>query len=156
MFARRPPQDLTLHRNLFRCKLRFNAECSALVFSPHMLGMRLVPRGRRLEPAQALTETADRMRRLLPELLLDRQCTMAEASHRLGLHRRTLNRRLEEEGTSFRTLADGARFVRAQHLMVNTDLSIGEIAFLLDYTEVSAFSHAFRRWAGVSPREWRR
>jgi AraC-like DNA-binding protein len=73
----------------------------------------------------------------------------------LGLHPRALNRRLEREGTCFRTLVDDARFIRAQQLIVNTDLGLGEIGACLGYSEASAFSRAFRRWAGVPPTHWR-
>ena len=64
---------------------------------------------------------------------------------------RTLHRRLEEEGTSFRrVLTDVRRELAARHLQERR-LAIGEIAFLLGFSEASAFHRAFKRWTGHAP-----
>ncbi len=69
---------------------------------------------------------------------------------------RTLKRRLQREGTSFRTLVSHGRSAMASELVCNTRLSITEVAEKLGYADVSSFSQAFKRWFGVSPAEYRR
>jgi AraC-like DNA-binding protein len=159
-FARRPPQDLRPYREFFRCKLRFDAEFTSIVFPRILLDLPLRPIFR-LDSAEGMVDGHDalpfstRIRRMVPSLLHSHHCSQTRVAERLGIHRRTLIRRLEEEGTSFRALADEVRFARAQHLLANTDIPIGDIASLLDYAEPSSFSRAFRRWAGVAPLHWR-
>jgi AraC-like DNA-binding protein len=70
---------------------------------------------------------------------------------RLHMSPRTLHRRLEEEGTSFRqVLTEVRRELAARHLSERR-LAIGEIAFLLGFSEPSAFHRAFKRWTGHGP-----
>lgn len=79
-----------------------------------------------------------------------------EVARTLGMSRRTLQRRLNDRGTTFHGLADKVRERLAlQHVRANS-LTLTEIAFLLGYSESSAFGRAFRRWTGQSPREFRR
>lgn len=77
-------------------------------------------------------------------------------ARRLSVTTRTLHRQLRAEGTTFSALLDQARFARALELLRDEATSIDEIAALLGFSEMSAFSRAFRRWAGESPREFRR
>lgn len=73
----------------------------------------------------------------------------------LGLSPRSLSRRLAEEGTSFARLLDDLRRDLAQaHLAAGMEVT--QVAFLLGYAEPSSLAHAFRRWTGQSPSEWRR
>ena len=71
----------------------------------------------------------------------------------LGCAARTLARRLADEGTSLRGIVETVRKARAEDLLDGTR-SVGEVAFLLGYSEPAAFQHAFRRWHGTSPRAW--
>jgi AraC-like DNA-binding protein len=65
---------------------------------------------------------------------------------------RTLRRHLVAEGTSFQELRDEVREQLAVELLGDLGLSVTEVARRLGYAETSAFSHAFKRWRGVSPR----
>jgi AraC-like DNA-binding protein len=71
------------------------------------------------------------------------------------LHERTLHRRLARRGLSYHALLDEVRHQAALRLLAATGTSVTRIALLLDYSETSAFSRAFRRWRGVSPAQWR-
>lgn len=75
-----------------------------------------------------------------------------------GLHvsARTLRRKLDEEGTSYRALAEEVRRRLAEELLTRGGLTVAEIAHRLGYTATPAFTHAFTRWNGVSPRAYRR
>jgi AraC-like DNA-binding protein len=74
----------------------------------------------------------------------------------LGLSARTLRRRLQEEGTSFRELIDDLRAQVAIKYVRDTNLTVESIAFLLGFSDAAAFRYAFRRWAQVPPNEFRR
>ncbi|MEM7136006.1 MAG: AraC family transcriptional regulator [Myxococcota bacterium] len=79
-----------------------------------------------------------------------------EVARTLGMSKRTLQRRLSERGTTFHELLDKVRERLAlQHVRAGT-LTLTEIAFVLGYSESSAFGRAFRRWTGASPRDFRR
>jgi AraC-like DNA-binding protein len=73
-------------------------------------------------------------------------------AQRLRVSPRTLRRKLAAEGVTFAGILEDLRFALAKHYLAEQDLSISRIAWLLGYTEVSAFSHAFRRWTGRTPR----
>lgn len=68
----------------------------------------------------------------------------------------TLQRRLSNDGTRFSDLVDNVRKRLAESLVSEPGCAMSDLAFKLGYSEVSAFSRAFVRWFGMSPREWRR
>jgi AraC-like DNA-binding protein len=80
---------------------------------------------------------------------------VGEVAGRLGLSQRTLARRLAAEGLTFGGVLDRLRSDLALRHVRDSNLSISQIAWLLGYQEVSAFTHAFKRWTGVTPREMR-
>lgn len=73
----------------------------------------------------------------------------------LGIGGRTLARHLARAGTSFETIKDEVRFTIARELLALTSLPIGRIAEALSYSANSGFDHAFTRWAGAAPSQWR-
>jgi AraC-like DNA-binding protein len=73
-----------------------------------------------------------------------------------SMHRRTMSRHLRMEGLAFRQVANEVRFEIACELLENTDMALSQVAAALKYSELSAFTRAFRRWSGQSPSAWRR
>lgn len=73
----------------------------------------------------------------------------------LGLSRRSLHRRLQREGTSFRPLLEEVRRKLAKEYLADPEYSVTDISFLLGFAETSAFSRAFRRWFGCAPSHYR-
>jgi AraC-like DNA-binding protein len=69
---------------------------------------------------------------------------------------RTLDRRLRAEGTSFRAVLDGFRHELAERLLRDRRVSLGEAAFLLGFSDPSAFHRSFKRWTGRTPHAFRR
>jgi AraC-like DNA-binding protein len=67
-----------------------------------------------------------------------------------------LRRRLARDGLTYTELVEQARFQAATRLLEDTEAKITDIAFELGYGDPSNFTHAFHRWAGVSPRNYRR
>ena len=80
---------------------------------------------------------------------------LPEVAAELNMHPRTLRRHLAEEGTSFRDLLAEARATVALDLLCNVGLTVEETSKRLGYTDVSTFSHAFKRWHGAPPSEYR-
>ncbi|MEM1111707.1 MAG: AraC family transcriptional regulator ligand-binding domain-containing protein [Pseudomonadota bacterium] len=76
-------------------------------------------------------------------------------AERLAISARTLRRRLAEEGFSFQEAKNLAREKHAKYFLAHTTLSLSEIAFKLGYSELSAFSRAFRAWTGLTPQNYR-
>lgn len=72
----------------------------------------------------------------------------------LGMHKRTLQRRLQETGTTFAELLDEVRADVAKHYVATGRLPLTRVALLLGFSDQSAFNHAFRRWFQRSPTEW--
>ncbi len=80
---------------------------------------------------------------------------VGEIARRLGVSQRTLARRLSLEGLTFSDVLESLRSDLAERYLTEEDLSISQIAWLLGYQEVSALTHAFRRWTGKTPRQAR-
>ncbi|PWT86488.1 MAG: AraC family transcriptional regulator [Proteobacteria bacterium] len=87
-------------------------------------------------------------------LLPHGKATAPEIARRLGLSHRTLARRLADEGLSFSQVLHELKFDLAKRYL-REGLAVSRIAWLLGYQEVSAFTHAFKRWTGKSPRQLR-
>jgi AraC-like DNA-binding protein len=73
-------------------------------------------------------------------------------AQRLGYSRRTLARRLAQEGLTFSDIVERLRNDLARQYLTDHGLSISQVAWLVGYREVSAFTHAFKRWTGETPR----
>ncbi len=80
---------------------------------------------------------------------------LAPVAAQLGLSARSLQRRLAEAGTSFQALVDGVRRAYAERYLADDRLALGEVAFLLGFSDPSNFHRAFRRWTGVTPAAFR-
>ena len=73
-------------------------------------------------------------------------------ANKLGFSRQTLFRRLKAEGATFEKVLDELRHKLALHYLSGKKVSVNETAYLLGFSESAAFSRAFKRWTGSSPR----
>lgn len=96
------------------------------------------------------------VRRVVIDLLGTGEATIAAVAERLGTSPRSLQRRLADEGQSFTSLVDEARLALARRYVDDPTLTLTEAAYLLGYSDLSAFSRAFKRWTGKSAIEQRR
>jgi len=106
---------------------------------------------RRLGELDSTATTAERVRAVLLELLPSNAASIERAAERLGMSKRTLQRRLECEGENFRALVNGTREKLAIHYLKNTAMPGGEIAFLLGFEDPNSFYRAFHDWTGQTP-----
>ena len=81
--------------------------------------------------------------------------TIEQVAAHLNISARTLQRRLADENTTYKKLVDELRKEFALSYMKRKDLNISNIAYLLNYGDASAFNRAFKRWTGMSPRNFR-
>ncbi|WP_236466791.1 MULTISPECIES: helix-turn-helix domain-containing protein, partial [unclassified Pseudomonas] len=93
--------------------------------------------------------------RAMMESDLIQYSSLARVSKRLCVTERTLRRRLEHQGSNFQQLLDQVRHERACTMFADPGLSISSIAQALGYSDAVSFRHAFRRWTGLAPSEYR-
>lgn len=160
--AHAPPADASPYRRLFRSPVRFNSEINALRFPAHWL-KRAVPGAdprilrdlQRQASAIPQPDLIEKVHRSLRALLLSGAVTGDAVAQTLAMHRRTLNRRLKDHGTTFREVLEDVRFEAACQLLSATQLTLDDIAGALGYAGASPFTRAFRRRAGTTPGQWR-
>lgn len=97
-----------------------------------------------------------RVRSALTELLPGGAGTIEDTAEKLGLSKRTLQRRLSEEHTTFQKQLNSTREVLAIHYIRNTDMTAEDMAYLLGYAELNSFLRAFSIWTGKSITEYRK
>lgn len=98
---------------------------------------------------------ADRIKQSVIQLVKPEFPSLEQVARHLNLSPRTLQRRLKEEDYTFKQLIDELKEEFALGYLRRPDLSISEVAYLLGYTDNSAFSRSFKRWTGKSPVEYR-
>ena len=124
----------------------YNAELLA------MLGPRLEEELARKKAGRTVSE---RVKWVVARSLEKGRLDIADIAREIGLGSRTLQRRIAEEGTTFRRLVDETRRDLARHYLGQPSLALGEAAFLLGYEDPNSFFRAFSRWEGRTPGAWR-
>lgn len=110
---------------------------------------------RQLEDASAVVPMATRVRRALLDGLPGGCTTAEEMARRLNVSKRSLQRRLAEEGTSFQALLNAIRANLSQRYLKDSNLSVPEISHLLGFRDTSSFFRAFQGWTGTTPGAFR-
>jgi AraC-like DNA-binding protein len=104
-----------------------------------------------------LDDTAlDQARHVVSSLVGNGALSIELVAARMGTSPRTIQRQLKLAGSSFKQLVDDVRLGLAQQHLLDPATSLTDAAFLLGYSDLSAFSRAFRRWTGQSPQDYRR
>jgi AraC-like DNA-binding protein len=165
-FAHRAPRDSREHERFFGAPVRFASGENALVLPGALLDLPC----RRTDPAllslldryasdrlgaQCPATLADRARAVLSEELQTGNAAVRMLASRLSVSVRTLHRSLAAEGTSYRRLLDQLRLDTARRHLMDDRLSVAEVAFLVGFSELSAFHRAFKRWTGRTPATFR-
>lgn len=111
---------------------------------------------RRLSELDVDDSIAARVRSALTELLPGGSFGIEEVAKKLGLSKRTLQRKLEGENTTFQQQLNNTRELLAKHYIRNTEITTNDIAFLLGYHEINSFLRAFTVWTGMSISEFKK
>jgi AraC-like DNA-binding protein len=167
-FQHPKPESVAEHRRIFRAPVRFGRPANELIFDSSLLALPI----KRADPGlcdildrQAKELLAkipredsltDRVRGILREALNGGEPKLQTVAHKLGISVRTLQRKLRTEGTSIQDLLDEVRSDLSKSYLREPKLALCEVAYLLGFSEPSAFHRAFRRWTGMTPKAFRR
>jgi len=166
-FRHQAPGDVAGYEDYFGCPLVYNSDRDALEIGddalqvPNKLGDATISRFFDAHMESELAALADdvgldqRVRIQISQSLSEGVPTVSDVAGRLGLSGRTLQRRLADQGLAYQDLVDAARRALAERLLRETDYALAEIAFLTGFSEQSAFTRAFKRWSGQTPRSYR-
>lgn len=164
----RRPMDRALLRSHFSCPVVFGATHDAMVFARSALDAPFVTAEAgafarlvggleaRLVAGEGFSAVAGEVRVAIARQLSEgRRPSLAAVARRLAVSARTLQRRLDEGGTSFQQQLAGVRRTTASRLLANTELDPVAISMLLGFVEPNSFDRAFRTWERTTPRRWR-
>ena len=101
------------------------------------------------------TSPLDQARAIIAEELARGAPTIEVVARRMATSTRTLRRRLDDSGTSFRELLDATRAELARTYVRDRRMPLAEVAFMLGFSEASTFHRAFKRWTKMTPAAWR-
>ena len=155
-------------RSFMGCEVEFGSNADEIVFSKTVALLPLVSADphlnellikysedalvhRKLDRTPLRSSVENEIALLLPH----GKARAAEVARRLRMSPRTLARRLASEGLTFSGILDDQKVDLAKSYLADGDLPVSQIAWLLGYREVSAFTHAFKRWTGTTPRQAR-
>ena len=109
----------------------------------------------KMESLRLSDDPLNAARQLIVKQLEDDGVELAGIAAQLNLSTRSLQRLLQEQGLSFTQLVDGVRRELAERYLADATLDLTDIAFLLGFSEQSAFQRAFKRWMGKTPAAFR-
>lgn len=111
---------------------------------------------RRLSDLDAEASIAQRVRSTLLEMLPGGQSSVEEVARRLAMSKRSLQRCLSDESSTFKEILNATRKELAQHYFARSSISPGEVSYLLGFQDSNSFIRSFRGWTGTTPGEYRR
>jgi AraC-like DNA-binding protein len=163
-FTYEEPSYRADYDRIFRLPMRFGSNMNGIMFGEELLSVRVAPPNQYVsrlvnEEAEALlgrldrtTTTRGRVELALLPMLPTGKATVEIIAGKLGLSRQTLFRKLKAEGVTFEKVLDELRHKLALHYLDGKGISVNETAYLVGFSSAGAFSRAFKRWTGSSPR----
>ena len=163
--VRNQPKNPERYTSAFGCEVAFSCDVNRVTFHQDIL-LRTIPTahaeiallndtliGKYLESIDRMS-TSDLVREKLTAMLHSGVPRSEDISVALNISVRTLHRRLQDEGTSFKVLLENTRKQLALIYLENTSVTLKEISYLLGFSEPSSFYRAFKRWYGVPPGQY--
>ena len=167
-FVSPAPKELNKYNEIFNAPLKFGRSENELLMDRDCLGLPIFLSDQTV--LTTLEQLADnRLKELFPEntlsrevnktigkeLMGGREINLDVVAGKLAMSPRNLQLKLKEEGTTYQEVLDDLRKKIALDNLKEPGASIGDLAFLLGYSDQSAFNHAFKRWTGKTPRQFR-
>ncbi|WP_036193433.1 AraC family transcriptional regulator [Marinobacter daepoensis] len=155
------------YQALFGCTVHFGSDMTRMAFSSRHLGHPIPHRNpyvysamlKQVNAVLARLQTrrtfGRKVRRLISRQMATDRIDADTLARHCHMSRQTLYRKLKKEGLSFHDLVEQVRKDKALRYVADDQYALGEIAFLLGFSELSAFSRAFKRWTGVAPAQFR-
>ncbi|KZZ60726.1 hypothetical protein A3762_15270 [Oleiphilus sp. HI0125] len=165
-FPHSKPAYAASYETLFQCPVKFDQPVASIVFnaayldypmprnSPTLYRVLTVHLDRILASLKANLSIKEQVRQIVAKKLSDPNLDAGTVARRLNMSRNTLYRRLKKEGVSYHEIVDEVRSEFAIRSIKEDKYSFTELAFLLGFSEVSAFSRAFKRWTGSTPNKY--
>lgn len=166
-FRHSRPSDISFYSPL-GCEVRFDQPRVEIVVSPEVMRHPMVEADpvlnalisecaqRRIQELPRGRPIVSKVREVLLELLPAKEPSLQNVAEALDLSPRVLQRKLQAEGTNFRSLVENAREEIAKQYLAETSMSAIDVAMILDYADAPSFYRAFKRWTGLSPGQFRR
>jgi AraC-like DNA-binding protein len=167
-FAHEAPHQISEHHRVFGTPVSFGCETNAFVVEREFVEREVPAADPRLYRIlkRYLDSVLNEMpredsflaslRKSIAESMRDGDPKLARVSKRIAMSPRTLQRRLKDYDVDYKKLTDDTRRRFATNYLKDRKNTLTEIAFLLGYSEVSAFNRAFKRWTGSTPLDYRR
>jgi len=161
------PESPRLHEETFGCPVRFRQSAAGFTVTretwqtPNRAGSRDLLQtleehaGRLMTSLGASQVISTQVAKLILDELEGGDPSLSTIARRLAMSPRTLQRRLDDEGATFAEILDRTRRHVAQAYIADRGLALTEVAYLLGFSEPSAFTRAWQRWFGQSPRQGR-
>ena len=154
--------DPDYYSRYFSCPVAFNCENLAITFDASILEQPIAASARTI-PVRLRQHLEDRhqnnfvaqIKHCITLLLVREECRVETVAQAIGYSKRSLQRRLQEHNTSFQSLVDSVRCQQAETYINHPYYRLTDIAAVLGYSELSAFTRSFKRWYGLSPQQWR-
>ena len=153
------------YRAVFHCPVHFNQDwCGFLLpdttFSTPLSSVdqqtwQLAESYLSTQPMPVTGSISEEVRNLIKSLLPTGQCSTETIASQLSMHKRTLQRKLANENTTYEQLLTGERKTMASNYLMEPNLKLSQISGLLGYSEQSVFNRACREWFGTTPRNYR-
>jgi AraC-like DNA-binding protein len=165
-FKHAPPNYRDEYDRIFKVPITFSSRRNALLIDEDFLAIKLPPPNRyvfgvlceRAEKLLAELKSSQTMRARIEATVIPILHTgdvdMATLAEMLGMSSSTLYRQLRDEGTSYEIVIDELRHTMALHFLDAKKTSVNETAYLVGFSDASAFSRAFKRWTGKPPSEY--
>jgi AraC-like DNA-binding protein len=167
-FSHSRPESISEHNRIFACPLIFDRKQNEIIIQQEGLELPIpLANPKLLEPLEAIAQNllnelfapdtwAERVIHLISKTLLDGQKPSLERiAHELTVSTRHLQNKLRAEDVTYRTLLDQVRKEMALGYLKEPGINIFDTAFLLGFSDQSSFNHAFKRWTGMTPGEFR-
>ena len=165
-FVQTRPHVKIIERHL-GCPVVCGGPCNAIVFraadaerpfvtrNAELLGMLAPQFEEELKQENGDENLVERVCMAIQQKLTGRRPNVEDIADALHVSSRTLQRRLQDEGSSFQRVLEEARHQLARHYLNNSVLELNEAAYLLGYEDSNSFVRAFRTWEGIPPARWR-
>lgn len=165
-FAHPEPDYSQEYKKVFGCPVAFDQKVCAITFQSRFLQFSPKQKNPYVQSAlQGYAEAihnrlfsrkiGDKVKEIVLEILPKGKADIDTVAQRLHMSRPTLYRKLKKEDLVFQELVEEIRREKALEIIQDPELSLSEIAFVLGFSELSAFSRAFKRWTGTRPNQYR-
>ncbi|MDD9937978.1 MAG: AraC family transcriptional regulator [Myxococcales bacterium] len=166
-FVQAPPPSTAEHERLFGCPVEFGCkhtrmligreawELPTQVGQPGVLAVLAEHADLLLEKLPTGPDLVERTRKAISERLRRGDPSLESVARELAMSERSLQRHLKELGYSFNALVDELRQGTAKLYLAQPDIAIAEVAYLLGFSDQSTFNRAFKRWLGITPKQYR-